>query len=179
MKNEKNWGIVWNHSSLSKKPRDERARLSLGFFWGETNKMYKVIWPMITRIDRRSHTCIRWLDLHIVSDSLIKVLYSLLDKYIVFQRNREAGSTPRSIFQCFFENTHASKWSQIDLFLSFQIRFYCLKLIWMCLWVLYRSFSKRSIKTCKLKEKKIIPGENGVEKRHRLPPGGNFFSPST
>ena len=107
-----------------------------------------------------------------------KVFDSLLCKYISFQRNREAGSTPRSIFQCFFFiHIHASKWSQIDLFLSFRVRFYCLKLIWMCLWVLCRSFSKRTIKTCKSREKKYTWRERRRE-RHRRPPGGNF-SPST
>ena len=62
----------------------------------------------------------------IVSNKLIKVLDSLLDKYIVFQRNREAGSTPRSNFQFFFyENAGIELesdrliliiWSQISLF---------------------------------------------------------------
>ena len=44
--------------------------------------------------------------LPIVSAELIKVFDSLLCKYISFQRNREAGSTPRSYFHFFFfENT--------------------------------------------------------------------------
>ena len=134
------------------------------------------MWPMITRIDRRPHTSTRWLVLHIVSDSLIKVLYSLLGKYIVFQRNREAGSTPRSIFQCFFENTRVSRCSQIDLFLSFQHRFYCLKLIWICLWVLCRSFSKQSIKTYKLREKQFyIWRERTGEKTSATSWGEIFF----
>ena len=144
----------------------------------------------------------------IVSNKLIKVLDSLLGKYIVFQRNREAGQPQGPTFSFFlWKRRHrvgvrstyfyylksdfivwnwfgwvsefyidhsASKESKLvswgrkkfpprrppcptfsfflkthtrrggvrsTYFYYFKSELYCLKLIWMCLWVLYRSFS--------------------------------------
>ena len=137
------------------------------------------MWPMITRIDRRPHTSIRWLDLHIVSDSLIKVLYSLLASTLFFKETVKQAQLQGRSFSVFLKTHECPGAVRSTYFYHFNTDF----IVWNWFGYVSEFYIDHSAsevsKLINWGRNNFISGENGLEKRHRLPPGGKFFSSST